>query len=146
MRFLPEKLSKHRGTYDMVFCDAGSEDRCLRLLARDGIVVMFDHVPDWDWLCKRKLYLRLYMLLKPKFDVPTSVVAMVSPQVIPKFEHPLVYDGQSCLYQLDWMHEFECVRTLVVGSRVNMMADALRAQEGAAWYGDYDVHFIRDAT
>jgi hypothetical protein len=146
MRFLTCKLSKHHGIYDMVFCDAGTEETCLRMLAPDGVIVVFDHVPDGAWVYKSNLYLRIYMLLLPMFDVPTSVVSMLSPKMLPKFDHPLVYDGQSCLYQLHWMHEFECVRTLVGGSRVNMMADALRAQEGAAWYGDYDVHFIRDAS
>lgn len=130
----------------MVFCDAGSEKACLKLLTHDGIVVMFDHVPHGGMLCRKYLYLQLYLLLKPRLNVPTSLVSMVSRYPIPKFEHSLVYDGDACLYQLHWIHELECKNVLVVGSRCNVMADAISAQEGAAWYGGYSFHFIRDAT
>lgn len=146
MKFIPGPVSKHVGVYDMVFCDAGAEDKCLRLLARDGIIVVFDALPDVEWVYAHRMYQRSYKLLTPQFDVPTSLVYMVSPMPIPEFEHPLVYDGQSCLYQLHWMHEMECYRTLVVGSRCNQMANALDAQQEAAWYEDYAVHLIRDAT
>ena len=143
-RILRESLAKHKGTYDMVFCDLCDARGVKHLLARDGIVVAFN-VSRFEFArCSYRTW-KTWPIIGKGVDIPKSRVVMLtdSRQGIPAFSHPLVYDGASWLYQFHWMLELQAARVFCTGTRVNAMLDALDQQEGATWLADVHITLLR---
>lgn len=143
-RILRESLAKHKGTYDLIFCDPTDASGVKRLLAPDGIAVVFGVSRIELARCSYRTW-KTWPTIGKGVDIPNSRVAMLSDtrRKIPAFSHPLVYDGSSWLYQFHWMLELQAARVFCTGARVNAMLDALDQQEGAPWLEDVHITLLR---
>lgn len=145
MKFTADTLKKHKGVYDLVFCDRRHADDALRLLSMQGALAFIGDSPSVRWAIDNDLLSFRFFptYTKHSLNAPKGRSSLLSRSRL-SIRHPLVYDGASCTYQHHWIRELQASRILVVGSRVNDMVDSLRAQDGAQWVADLHIIFMRD--
>lgn len=146
MKFIAERLQKHKGPYDLILCDIEHADRAVKLLASGGALAFVGDSPTIKWAIDNDfISFRFYPTIAPHtLNASSGRSSLLSRSLLHGLKHPLVYDGESCCYQHEWIRSLQANRILVVGSMVNNMADSLRHQRDVPWLKDLHIVFLRD--